>query len=107
MDTGAGGAGGGVAGAACATSAITIDARVTDTIIPPPNKAQRVTIPARVKGNIPLVHLLVPVLVFLVTTLVPAAPAPDTTWPQFRGPSGRAVSAIDTLPTKWSTTINV
>jgi outer membrane protein assembly factor BamB len=47
-------------------------------------------------------------LVLLVTRFVPAAPAPvDTTWPQFRGPAGRGVSAIDTLPTKWSTTINV
>ena len=47
-------------------------------------------------------------LILLVTTFVPAAPAPvDATWPQFRGPSGRAVSAIDTLPTTWSTTINV
>jgi outer membrane protein assembly factor BamB len=53
------------------------------------------------------VHLLVPVLILFVTAFVPAAPAPDTTWPQFRGPSGRAVSAIGTLPTKWSTTINV
>ena len=42
----------------------------------------------------------------LVTTLAPA-PALDTTWPQFRGHAGRAVSAIDTLPTRWSTTINV
>jgi outer membrane protein assembly factor BamB len=47
-------------------------------------------------------------LILFVTGLVTAAPSlPDTTWPQFRGPSGRAVSAIATLPTKWSTTINV
>jgi outer membrane protein assembly factor BamB len=43
-----------------------------------------------------------------ITTFVPAAPvATDSAWPQFRGPAGRAVSAIDTLPFKWSTTINV
>lgn len=48
------------------------------------------------------------VLALLVTPLVPAAPAPiDQTWPQFRGHAGRGVSAIDTLPTKWSTSINV
>ena len=47
-------------------------------------------------------------LLLFVTPLVPAAPVPaDATWPQFRGPSGRAISAIETLPTKWSTTINV
>lgn len=50
-------------------------------------------------------HVLVSVLILFVTSFVPAAP--DTTWPQFRGPSGRAVSSINTLPTKWSTTINV
>lgn len=44
----------------------------------------------------------------LVTALVPPSFAPvDTTWPQFRGHAGRAVSAVATLPTKWSTTINV
>ena len=43
-----------------------------------------------------------------VTAFVPAPTVPgETTWPQFRGHAGRAVSAIDTLPTKWSTTINV
>jgi len=43
----------------------------------------------------------------LVTSLV-TAPAPaDTIWPQFRGPAGRAVSSIDTLPITWSTTMNV
>jgi outer membrane protein assembly factor BamB len=42
-----------------------------------------------------------------VTALVTAPAAPDTIWPQFRGPSGRGVSSIDTLPTTWSTTINV
>jgi outer membrane protein assembly factor BamB len=53
------------------------------------------------------VPLLVAVILF-VTSFVPLAPAPpDTTWAQFRGPAGRAVSAIDTLPAKWSTTINV
>jgi outer membrane protein assembly factor BamB len=47
-------------------------------------------------------------LLLLVTPFLPAAPAPaDRIWPQFRGPSGRAVSPIDTLPTKWSTTVNV
>ena len=52
-------------------------------------------------------RFLLPLLLF-ITTLVPEAPAPpDRTWPQFRGPSGRAISTIDTLPTKWSTTINV
>ena len=36
------------------------------------------------------------------------APAPaDTTWPQFRGHAGRAVSAVANLPTTWSTTNNV
>src|SRR5215510_14597594 len=43
-------------------------------------------------------------ILLLVTA---AVPAPDTTWPQFRGHAGRAVSAVDSLPTKWSTTINV
>jgi outer membrane protein assembly factor BamB len=52
--------------------------------------------------------ILTAALLFFGSTFVPAAPAPpDRTWPQFRGPSGRAVSAIDTLPIKWSTTINV
>jgi len=55
----------------------------------------------------PVTALLSTLLLF-ITTLVPAAPAPpDRVWPQFRGPAGRAVSSIDTLPTKWSTTINV
>jgi outer membrane protein assembly factor BamB len=53
----------------------------------------------------------VPILLLttLVVSLVTAfAPLPaDSTWPQFRGHAGRAVSAIDTLPIKWSTTINV
>src|ERR1051325_3391735 len=43
----------------------------------------------------------------LVTPLVTAPAAPDTTWPQFRGPAGRATSTLDTLPTTWSTTMNV
>ena len=46
-------------------------------------------------------------LLLFVTAFVPAPAPPDTIWPQFRGPSGRAVSTIDTLPTKWSTTTNV
>jgi outer membrane protein assembly factor BamB len=54
------------------------------------------------------VHLT---LSFAVAALVPAfvpAPAPpDTTWPQFRGHAGRAVSPVATVPTSWSTTINV
>ena len=44
-------------------------------------------------------------LIVFVTSFIPAPP--DTTWPQFRGHGGRAVSAIESLPTKWSTTINV
>ena len=52
--------------------------------------------------------LLPAVLLLVVVLVVPGAPVPaDTTWPQFRGPAGRAVSPVDTLPTKWSTTINV
>jgi hypothetical protein len=35
-----------------------------------------------------------------------AVPA-DTVWPQFRGPAGRGVSEIDSLPTNWSATKNV
>ena len=47
-------------------------------------------------------------LLALVTILVPAPAVPlDSTWPQFRGHAGRAVTPIDTLPTKWSTTFNV
>src|SRR6476620_6195331 len=43
-----------------------------------------------------------------LAAMLSAGPAPtDTTWPQFRGHAGRAVSAIDTLPTTWSTTTNV
>jgi len=54
------------------------------------------------------VSAILSTLLLFITTLVPAAPAPpDRVWPQFRGPAGRAVSSIDTLPTKWSTTINV
>ncbi len=51
--------------------------------------------------------MLAVILSLLVTPLVPAPVAPDTTWPQFRGHAGRAVSAIDSLPLKWSTSINV
>ncbi len=51
--------------------------------------------------------ILVSTILF-VTAFITAAPAPpDTTWPQFRGHGGRATSAVSTLPTKWSTTINV
>ena len=50
---------------------------------------------------------LVLTAVLVVTSLVTAPAPPDTIWPQFRGPSGRAVSTIDTLPTTWSTTMNV
>jgi outer membrane protein assembly factor BamB len=47
-------------------------------------------------------------LILFVTAFVPAAPPPaDATWPQFRGHSGRAVSPLASLPTKWSTTTNV
>jgi outer membrane protein assembly factor BamB len=54
------------------------------------------------------VPVLASLLALFVAAVVSADPVPaDATWPQFRGPSGRAVSAIDTLPTKWSTTINV
>ena len=51
--------------------------------------------------------LITTVLALFITPLLPAPASPETTWPQFRGHAGRAVSAIDTLPTKWSTTINV
>src|SRR5712692_11357184 len=53
-----------------------------------------------------------PVVVGLVAGLAAGAaplgsePA-DTTWPQFRGPAGRGVSDISSLPTRWSTTRNV
>ena len=43
----------------------------------------------------------------LVTPFVTAPVTPDTIWPQFRGPAGRAVSSIASLPTTWSTTMNV
>ena len=49
-------------------------------------------------------HTLSIVLALFVTAL---APAPDSTWPQFRGPAGRAVSTVSTLPASWSTTMNV
>jgi outer membrane protein assembly factor BamB len=53
-------------------------------------------------------RLSLALLLFLATALAPPAAAPaGTTWPQFRGPSGRGVSDIDTLPTTWSTTKNV
>src|SRR6188472_2102421 len=47
------------------------------------------------------------ILTAFVTAFVPAPAPPDATWPQFRGHAGRAVSSISTLPTTWSTTINV
>jgi len=53
------------------------------------------------------VPLLSTLLALFITTFVPAPASPETTWPQFRGHAGRAVSTIETLPTKWSTTINV
>ena len=51
--------------------------------------------------------LLSTLLALFITTFVPAPASPETTWPQFRGHAGRAVSTIEMLPTKWSTTINV
>jgi outer membrane protein assembly factor BamB len=43
-----------------------------------------------------------------VTPFVKTAPvSPDAAWPQFRGPAGRAISSIASLPTSWSTTMNV
>jgi len=53
------------------------------------------------------VHVRLALALLFVTPLITAPAAPDTIWPQFRGPSGRAISSIDTLPTTWSTTINV
>lgn len=46
-------------------------------------------------------------LLFVTVLVTTPFVAVDTTWPQFRGPGGRAVSVIDTLPTNWSTTTNV
>lgn len=46
------------------------------------------------------------VLVF-ITSFVPAPAPVDTTWPQFRGHAGRAVSLVSNLPASWSTTMNV
>jgi outer membrane protein assembly factor BamB len=53
------------------------------------------------------VRLPLPLTLLLVMPLVTAPAAPDTVWPQFRGPAGRAISTIDTLPMTWSTTMNV
>jgi outer membrane protein assembly factor BamB len=53
------------------------------------------------------VRLTLAVALLLVPPLVTAPAPPDTVWPQFRGPAGRATSAIDTLPVSWSTTMNV
>ena len=47
------------------------------------------------------------VLAVFVTAFIPNPAPTDATWPQFRGPSGRAVSTVAALPTTWSTTINV
>jgi outer membrane protein assembly factor BamB len=54
-----------------------------------------------------VVRSLVLSALLLVLPLVTASAPPDTVWPQFRGPAGRAISTIGTLPTTWSTTINV
>ena len=43
----------------------------------------------------------------LVTAFAPAPAPADAIWPQFRGPAGRAVSTVSSVPTTWSTTINV
>ncbi len=43
----------------------------------------------------------------LLAATAPAVAPIDTTWPQFRGPAGRGVSGIDSLPTTWSATKNV
>jgi outer membrane protein assembly factor BamB len=53
------------------------------------------------------VRLTLAVALLLVTPLITVPAPPDTVWPQFRGPAGRATSAIDTLPVSWSTTMNV
>jgi len=47
------------------------------------------------------------VLLIAAALLSPGVSPVDTTWPQFRGPAGRGVSAIERLPTTWSTTKNV
>ena len=52
-------------------------------------------------------RLTLALALLLVTPLVTGPASPDTVWPQFRGPAGRATSAIDTLPVSWSTTMNV
>lgn len=52
-------------------------------------------------------RLLLSLALLFVMPLVTAPAAPDTVWPQFRGPAGRAISSVDTLPTTWSTTMNV
>jgi len=36
-----------------------------------------------------------------------AGAAPDTNWPQWRGPSGQGVSLEKNLPTEWSLTKNI
>jgi outer membrane protein assembly factor BamB len=54
------------------------------------------------------VHLtLTLVLAVCISAFVPAAAPSDAAWPQFRGPAGRAISTVTTLPTSWSTSINV
>lgn len=53
-------------------------------------------------------HLTLSVaLAAFVTAFAPVPAPPETTWPQFRGPGGRAVSTVSTLPSTWSTTTNV
>src|SRR3954463_9007707 len=51
-------------------------------------------------------HVILALITF-VTALVTAPVPLERTWPQFRGHAGRAVSAIDSVPTTWSTTTNV
>ena len=46
-------------------------------------------------------------LAVLATAFAPAPAPPDTTWPQFRGHAGRAVSTMPASPTTWSTSMNV
>jgi len=54
-----------------------------------------------------LVRSLLPLALMFAGALTTAPVSPDAVWPQFRGPAGRAISTIDTLPTTWSTTMNV
>jgi outer membrane protein assembly factor BamB len=53
-------------------------------------------------------RLWAPILLLVAVGPGPSGPVPsDTSWSQFRGADGRGVSAIDGLPTNWSTTKNV